>query len=282
MDIYIYGVGIEGDWGAPTCVSVGLIISPGQERDIGVVHFSGPSVGGGYYSYSVKHGLMVSYKWGDFIYKIKWWDYGYVGNASKAITFLPYGTAHKYEEKRNPAYYFDKANKLMNPKNADVKKKATELTANYSGSYSIYQAAAAFGFVRDNVRYVIEPKGTDHWQAPEETLRLGTGDCEDYAFLLSALVTAMGGTTRFHVEKEHAFLSVYAGTDLAAVQAALERYYNTPLKVAAFQDSYGYWLGADATNSMYLGGLPLGGEPLASGWDLTNTTFHYEIDMLPK
>jgi hypothetical protein len=108
-----------------------------------------------------------------------------------------------------------------------------------------------------------------------------TGDCEDHAFLMAALITAMGGNARFHMEKEHAFLSVYVGMDMNAVQVALEKYYNTPLEVASFHDTSGYWLAADSTASMYLGGLPLGGQPLTSGWGLTNTTFHYVVDMMP-
>jgi len=280
-DIFIYGLGFEMDWEQPTCVTVGVKIPVGQERDLGIIHFPGPSAEGNH-SYTMKTALMVYYNKGDIIPIWKWWDYGYVGNISKTIQFKPMGDKAKYEEKKNPAYYFDKANKLMNPKNALVVQKAAEIAARYPGGYSIYQAAAAFNFVRDNITYALEPKGQDHWQSPEETLQKLTGDCEDLAFLTSALITALNGTTRFHVEKEHAFLSVYAGKDLGAVQLAVGRFYNSAVRIAAYEDSYGYWLCADATNTMYLGGLPLGGQPVGSAWDLTNTTFHYQIDMLPR
>jgi transglutaminase-like putative cysteine protease len=140
--------------------------------------------------------------------------------------------------------------------------------------------AAAFDHVFENVVYVNDPAGRDYWASPNETLQKMTGDCEDHAILLSALITAMGGNARFHMEKDHAFLSVYVGVDMDAVHVALEKYYNTPLEVASFHDRSGYWLAADSTASMYLGGLPLGGQPLDQGWGLTNTTFHYVVDMI--
>lgn len=43
-----------------------------------------------------------------------------------------------------------------------------------------------FYTVSSQVTYTKEPYGRDYWQTPIETLE-GTGDCEDYAILLSAL-----------------------------------------------------------------------------------------------
>ena len=275
-DLFVYGFSIEGDWGTPACASVGATVKPGVESYLGILHFTGPALPGNNH-FTMKTAIMAPAGGIEFV--PRWYDFGWVGNAVKNISFLPIGEKPHYSEIKNPRYYFDKANRIM-AKDASARSKAAEIAANYSGGYNIYQAAAAFDFVFGNVVYVNDPAGRDYWATPDETLQKMAGDCEDHALLLSALITALGGNARFHMEKDHAFLSVYAGNDLAAVRLALERYYNTNLQTAYFQDGFGYWLAADSTASMYLGGLPLGGQPLAPGWDLTNTTFHYVVDMM--
>ena len=277
--IFVYGLSIEGDWGAVTCATVGMTVQTGVERYLGMLHFFGPDTAGKYH-FTIKTAVMAAAPVGGD--SVQWWyDFGYVGNTARTIAFSPPGEASRYSEKSNPKYYFDKANKLMASNDPGVVARASELAANHSGVYNIYQVAAAFDYVFDNVEYVNDPAGRDYWAPPAETLQKMTGDCEDHAILMAALVTAMGGNARFHMEKDHAFLSVFVGKNIDPVQEALVRYYNTPLRVASFQDANGYWLAADSTASMYLGGLPLGGQPLASGWGLTNTTFHYVIDMMP-
>jgi predicted transglutaminase-like cysteine proteinase len=43
-----------------------------------------------------------------------------------------------------------------------------------------------------NQAIVYKPDRVDHWQGPAETLRLGTGDCEDLAILKRAVLLARG------------------------------------------------------------------------------------------
>jgi hypothetical protein len=282
QDIFVYGFSIEGDWGAATCATVGMTLEPNVERYLGILHFSGPPSAGKYH-FTMKTAVMVRTPapFGD-LYHFWWYDYGWVGDSVKSVAFLSLGETPHYTERSNPRYYFDKANGIMNSNDPAVLAKASDIAANHSGAYNIFQAAAAFDYVFQNVVYVNDPAGRDYWATPGETLWNLTGDCEDHALVLAALITAMGGNARFHMEKDHAFLSIFVGmVDIDTIRNALERYYNTPLEIASFQDSSGSWLAADSTASMYLGGLPLGGQPLASGWGLTNTTFHYIIDMMP-
>lgn len=278
--LFVYGIGLEGDWGMSVCATVGIYIAPGQERYLGMLGFPGPDQPGTY-GFTFRTGILAEGPGQQILPPPRsWWDYGYVTNAMKPLDFRPVAQAPHFKERPNPAHYFDKANRLMDSKDALVLRKADDILARFPDPYNIYQAAAAFDFVHSNITYRAEPSGQDLWQSPAETLGLLSGDCEDYTLLLSALITALGGTTRFHVETDHAFLSVYVGTDLQAATDALSRYYNSEIRLAAFNDRYGYWLSADATDSTYLGALPLGGEPLENGWGLTNTTIHYPVDML--
>lgn len=278
QDMFVYGFSFEADWGA-ACATVGMTVGPGREIYLGMLHFDGPK-SPGTKQFRVRTAVMVPAPIGADL--VKWWyDFGWVGDSVRNIAILPLGDTPHYSEKSNPRYYFEKANRIMTSDDPGVLARASAIAANHSGVYNIYQAAAAFDYVFDNVQYVNDPAGRDWWATPNETLRKMTGDCEDHAFLMAALITAMGGNARFHMETDHAFLSIYVGTDIAAVQAALEKYYNTHMEVASFRDSSGFWLAADSTASMCLGGLPLGGQPLVSGWELTNTTFHYVIDMMP-
>ncbi len=52
-------------------------------------------------------------------------------------------------------------------------------------------------FVRDNIRYVRDPVGVETVATPEKTLELRSGDCDDKAVLLAALLEATGHPARF-------------------------------------------------------------------------------------
>ena len=66
----------------------------------------------------------------------------------------------------------------------------------------ISDPALAMAWIHERVRYVSDADvwGRDYWQLPETTLRLGTGDCEDFCILFMkimgescSLVTVKGG-----------------------------------------------------------------------------------------
>lgn len=52
-------------------------------------------------------------------------------------------------------------------------------------------------FVRDNIRYTKDVRGVETLQIPEKTLQFKSGDCDDKAMLLGALLESVGHPTRF-------------------------------------------------------------------------------------
>lgn len=53
------------------------------------------------------------------------------------------------------------------------------------------------GFVRDRILYVRDPVKVERVQTPEATLKLKTGDCDDKATLVAAMLESVGIPTRF-------------------------------------------------------------------------------------
>lgn len=61
------------------------------------------------------------------------------------------------------------------------------------------EAKALFNEVRKNVRYTSDIAGVDTYQKPAHTIRLHTGDCDDYSTLACALAASLGLPCRFKV-----------------------------------------------------------------------------------
>lgn len=61
----------------------------------------------------------------------------------------------------------------------------------------VSEYAAILNWVRKNIRYVRDPVTIEQVQTPRATLESGTGDCDDMATLISAMVGHIGGRTRF-------------------------------------------------------------------------------------
>lgn len=54
------------------------------------------------------------------------------------------------------------------------------------------EIAALFDFVRECIRYALDVNGVEVVQAPDVTLQLGYGDCDDKCVLLATLLETMG------------------------------------------------------------------------------------------
>lgn len=59
------------------------------------------------------------------------------------------------------------------------------------------EASTLQRFVRDQIRYLRDIREVETLQFPEQTLQLRSGDCDDMALLLAALLESIGFKTRF-------------------------------------------------------------------------------------
>lgn len=74
---------------------------------------------------------------------------------------------------------------------------AHELTGHLASKDFTGEARALFEYVRDGIRYALDTHGVETVQTPDATLEIGSGDCDDKATLLAAMLEAMGHPTRF-------------------------------------------------------------------------------------
>lgn len=114
-------------------------------------------------------------------------------------------------------------NSRVEPDNPIVHREALSLAAQNPGDYTIEQVSAIYSYLKENWRYVRDPRGVDYLNYANETLAIGTdtkcvgaGDCDDFAILMSALVESVGGTTRIILARNissggHAYAEVYLG-----------------------------------------------------------------------
>lgn len=82
-------------------------------------------------------------------------------------------------------------------KNPTVRNLAKQITAHVPEKNWSAEAAALHAFVRDRIKYIRDPEQTELVQAPDVTLRDRSGDCDDQAVLLGALLQSVGHPVRF-------------------------------------------------------------------------------------
>ncbi len=74
------------------------------------------------------------------------------------------------------------------------------------GSTGVQILGSVTDWIHDNIEYERDPQGfitDDRWQMPGETLRLGTGDCEDMAILGASVMSALGYRAVLIYEEDH-------------------------------------------------------------------------------
>jgi transglutaminase-like putative cysteine protease len=74
---------------------------------------------------------------------------------------------------------------------------AVKLTDGCAQKETRCEAQSLQEFVRDEIRYVRDPRFLEALQYPEITLQIKAGDCDDKSMMLAALWQAVGGKSRF-------------------------------------------------------------------------------------
>jgi len=74
--------------------------------------------------------------------------------------------------------------------------KAAELTSELSPMNYAAEAQVLWAYVRNNIRYLDDPTGDDHFQGAAITMARQAGDCDDQVILLGSLLRSIGFETR--------------------------------------------------------------------------------------
>jgi len=245
-----YGVSVNASENRIFPEDCGALLIPGEEQNLGIIAVQIPEEEKA--SFSIVLWLLASTSEG------KWHEYDpyFMNGYTVDLKPMPEKSTPKYIY--NPAYYFKKINRLVESAEPSVRNKAAEVARSYPGAYNIYQVCALFDMVKEEIEYVNDPRGNDIWEPANVTLKIGAGDCEDQAILLSSMIEAVGGTTRVYLTDTHAFAAVFIGNGTASTNTAVKgiRAYYGNVDANYLTDEYGSWLMLDPTSSLYAGGLP--------------------------
>lgn len=280
-----YGVSVNASENRIFSEDCGALLTPGEEQNLGIIAVQVPEEEKA--RFSVVLWLLASTSEG------KWHEYEpyFLSGFTKDLKPMPEKITPKY--RYNPDHYFRIINQLVEPAEPEVRGKAAEVARSYPGAYNIYQVCALFDMVKEEIEYVSDPRGNDVWEPANVTLRIGAGDCEDQAILLSSMIEAVGGTTRVYLTDNHAFAAVYLGNETDSTDAAVKgvRAYYGNVDINYLTDKYGSWLMLDPTSSLYAGGLPgktaqtkvqaVGENETYRSWTFLNTSEVKVIDISP-
>lgn len=120
--------------------------------------------------------------------------------------------------------------KALTPMDPVTRNAAARLAARSQGPFHVEQVAEIWTAVRRDWRYVNDPQGRDYFASARETIENGyVGDCDDFAIVLTSMVTAVGGEARVVLMEGprggHAYAEACVHGDPGVVARALGRHY---------------------------------------------------------
>ncbi|MGB9132238.1 MAG: transglutaminase family protein [Methanosarcina sp.] len=280
-----YGVSVNASEKKIYSEDCGVLLIPGEEQSLGVIAAEVPEEEKA--SFNIVLWLLASTSEG------KWHEYEPYFLSGFTSDLKPMSGKKDLQYRYNPANYFETINRLVEPAEPDVRNRAAEIARSYPGAYNMYQVCALFDMVKENIKYISDPRGNDVWEPANVTLKVEAGDCEDQAILLSSMLESVGGTTRIYLTDNHAFAAVYIGNGTSETEAAVKgiRAYYGNVDVNYLTDEYGSWLMLDPTSSLYAGGLPgqtaqakiqaAGKNETYRSWTFSNTSAVEVVDINP-
>lgn len=104
----------------------------------------------------------------------------------------------------------------VNYKDSLVRAFAVEKSLLYFDDYyfkfrQICRQMSLFKYIRENFKYVNDPKDFDYFAPPQETIQLMAGDCDDYSIMMASIFKAIGADVRIIWAPKHVYPELYCG-----------------------------------------------------------------------
>lgn len=108
-------------------------------------------------------------------------------------------------------------------------------------------------YIKQNFKYVRDPRGFEYLAGPIETMKTMGGDCDDHSILLASTIKSIGGNVRLVLSPNHIYPELLCGDEdmfNLYVSAIRTLFYEESLdKVINFRvDNGNYWLNIDYTD----------------------------------
>ncbi len=148
-----------------------------------------------------------------------------------------------------------KISEAIEPTNPIVRSYALQLAAKFPGEYNVPQICSIWYHLKENWRYVSDPRTKEYLAPASETIKVGlAGDCDDFAILMASLIEAIGGRARIILTmaaepSDHAYCEVYIGNgevERKKVFQSIAGHLDRTLTFYARQDENAdYWVNLD-------------------------------------
>lgn len=169
-------------------------------------------------------------------------------------TIIIYPTVAEYTKTlkmaNNIAYAIDSDNPI-------TRNFAVDLAKKYPGEFNFNQVCSIYKFIKNNWKYVNDPKEFEYFSPASETIKLKlSGDCDDFAIVMAATLQAIGANTRvvmaYGEKSGHAYAEVNMGEkfneDIATIRSHFSFLFIPLIDNIWYQESDdGNWLNLDWT-----------------------------------